>query len=59
MLKREKRSIRERWQMRDADLMAGRLFSSCVSIHVLACQSSRSQRAENEIKGKQVYWWSP
>lgn len=62
VLKREKRSSGEqRGEAADARCRShGRTFvSSCVSIHVLACQSSHSERAENEIKGKQVYWGSP
>lgn len=32
----------------------------CVSVHVFTSLSSHwRERAENEIKGKQVYWWSP
>lgn len=59
VLKREKRSSGEGQQMRTAGLMAGHLFlRACVSTHVYACQGSRSRRAENEIKGKQVYWGS-
>lgn len=59
VLKREKRSSGERRQMRDAGLMAGRLFLRACLSTCWPAKSSQSQGAENEIKGKQVYWWSP
>lgn len=32
----------------------------CVFVSVFTCpHSPRRGKAENEIKGKQLYWWSP
>lgn len=53
---------REEEQRGERVKMEYRVYDSivCVCVHVFTCPSSHGRdKAQNEIKSKQLYWWSP